>query len=181
MTAKTASERYGPVSSSPTDPWYGIGNVDLDGYGRMLAESFVRCVLRPGTQTKVAGFKEIRYFPGSTSALDEEMQFMRAYFPRAAFIINTRNLADTITSVIKAGHGVSEEEIIGSDLRLREIAARGHPDVWHIHYDDYKRNPEHLRGLFTFLGIPFDIGAVQEVFSKTHSSVTSTHAAPWSP
>ena len=40
---------------------------------------------------------------------------------------------------------------------------------FHVHYDDYKDDPEQLRGLFDFLGEPFDSSQVATVLARDHS------------
>jgi hypothetical protein len=161
-----ARAKFSPGSDQVTSPWYGIGDVDCDGYGHDLVASFIRNVLKPSATTKIAGFKEIRY---SAPELDGEIEFMRTFFSRPAFIINTRDMEATLRSTAAAKHAVSQERLVALDKKLGEIAARGDPDVFHVHYDDYKSDMDKLKPLFGFLGAQFNEQQLQAAMDKRYS------------
>ncbi|MEX0407092.1 sulfotransferase [Aquibium sp. LZ166] len=168
-----AKHGFGKNSDQPSNPWYGAADIRVDAFGKALAKAFVEHVLRPDDGTRTTGFKEIRYYPPmlSDSAFEECVFFMRHYFPKAALIVNTREIEAVVRSSKIARHGVREESIRASDARLRAFAERGHRDVFHVHYDDYVHAPERLESLFDFLGAPFDVEQLKAVMGITHSTV----------
>lgn len=168
QAAKVAQELFSSESEKSTSSWYGAASIGLDDYGRDLATSFIRNVLKPPPDARVIGFKEIRYHM-TADELVFELEFMRRFFPRSAFLINTRDLAATINSNKKAGHGVSVDELISADHLFREITKSPSGDVFHVHYDDYCNNPARLNPLFDFLGAHFDQDVVQKVLDVRHS------------
>ncbi len=168
QAAKTAQDLFSPESDQPTSAWYGAGYMDLDLYGQDLAACFIRNILKPPPDIQIMGFKEIRYHV-TADELASELEFMRRFFPRSAFLINTRDLEATIASCKKAGHDVSEEELVATDQLLRDTAKSSPQDVFHIHYDDYLNDPGRLKSLFDFLGAYVDQAALQNVLDTRHS------------
>ncbi len=154
---------------SPKHAWFGMNEWDADGYGRDLAGAFVRNILRPRFDTRVVGFKEIRYFPPHFQP-GVELEFIRKFFPRSGFIVNTRDLDETFDSMKAARHSTTREQLEKSDEMLRALIKA--PDVHHVHYDDYRGNAAAFAPLFAFVGAEFDLAAVQQVLSEKHSIQT---------
>lgn len=149
---------------TPESPWYGIDTYDPDAAVRLMRELVVSTLLHPADDTRVLGFKEIRY---NQKDLVEYLQFMRSVFPGARFVFNSRNHADVLRS--KWWTDKNPANLSGFQQRL-DAAERAHADVsFHVHYDDYKDDPEQLRGLFDFLGEPFDSSQVATVLARDHS------------
>lgn len=152
--------------ASPKHAWFGMDEWSMDDYGRDLAKAFVRNVLCPKPDTRVIGFKEIRYFPPHFEP-GIELKFIRKFFPRSGFIVNTRDLDDTFESMKRARHSITRTQLEQSDNMLRALV--GAHDVHHVHYDDYRGNPAALQPLFHFLGARFDLGSVERVLADRHS------------
>lgn len=169
LAAGDARARVKIDVSTPRHAWYGAERIDQDLLGRSLVEAFIRSVLAPTPHATLIGFKEIRYYERMCPDIAAEMDFMRRFFPRAGFIVNTRNLDDTIESAARHGHGVTADEIRASDRRLRNVAAAGRSDIFHVHYDDYVADPRRLLPLYDFLGAPFDLASIRRTLSVRHS------------
>lgn len=75
----------------------GYEGVDVDVLGGDLAESFLRHVLRPETDTRVIGFKEIRWHEDPQMFLPM-LEFLIRYLPGARFVFNTRDHAEVCRS-----------------------------------------------------------------------------------
>ncbi|WP_027164108.1 sulfotransferase [Mesorhizobium sp. WSM1293] len=165
---KIAQDLFSAESDKSTSPWFGAADMDLDSYGQDLAASFIRNILKPPPDIRTTGFKEIRYHMAADE-LAFEMEFMRRFFPRSAFLINTRDLEDTIESNIRAGHDVSEEDLIAVDQMLRSTAKSSANDVFHIHYDEYRHDLDRLGPLFDFIGAHIDRATLQNVLDTKHS------------
>ncbi len=168
--------RKAGVATDPTHPWYGTELVRPMVYGRSLAEVFVREVLRLPSDTRVGGFKEIR-FHTQPWLFKPCLQFMRGFFPNARFVFNTRSAA----AVAKSGWWAEmPEDKVHSIVREAEALFDGwiasHPgECLKLRYDDYVDRPEALRGLYDFLGEGFDAGHVARVMARR---LTHLHPPP---
>jgi Sulfotransferase family len=150
----------------PENAWFGIG-----GYPNRLALSELRRVIiatliRPERSSRVVGFKEIRWLQ---TDLHEYVDFLRAAFPGARFVINTRNLDDVVSSKWWARREGSRELLAEAEERMLALKERLGDDAYHVHYDDYVERPGRLRGLFDWLGEEFDEARVEEVMARKHS------------
>ncbi len=105
---RTCVERidYWPIDRvrRKTDAFYGIGDfppaVSIAGTRRLAVET----LLRPKPDTRVTGFKEIRWWRHED--LDAYVAWLREVFPGARFLVNTRNHA-----------GGAEEQVVGQGRR----------------------------------------------------------------
>lgn len=153
-------------ASQPTHPWFGIeafpAEVSLQ-HIRALAEA---TLLRPEPDTRVTGYKEIRWYDED---LPDYLAFLQQVFPGARFVLNTRNLEDVAAS----NFWTHKDDPHGRVQRIEELmlsAAEGLGDaVYRVHYDDYVADPEMLRGLFAWLGEDFDVDTIHEVMATPHS------------
>jgi len=170
LRAQTARAGFGQGSASPTSAWFGAADIQVEEFGRALGRAFVEHVLRPQQDTRMIGYKEIRHI---LEMSDEElmafMAFVRSVFGRSGFIINTRSIQSVITSAERAKHGVTPEQLIAADQRLRVLADSGAPDIFHVHYDDYVADPDKLQPLFEFLGAPYRPDRLRRVLATPHS------------
>ena len=150
--------------TTPQHPWFGI-----EDYPPRLAVTRMQAlvldtVLRPEPDSRVLGFKEIRY--GQPDVVDY-LGFIRTLFPGARFVFNSRDPAGVLKSDWWADRDPADLTTIRE--RLAE-AEQAHREVsYHVHYDDYRDAPEQLEGLFGFLGEPFDVDAVRAVMAVPHS------------
>lgn len=161
----------------PVHPWYGAEAVSPDHLGHILANVFARDILNLPAGTRVAGFKEIRYHTVTQRPM-LPIQFMARFFPKARFILNTRDHAATMKS---GWWATMDPQVVARTLRSAEtlfdrIAAEFPDRTIRLHYDDYAGRPETLRPLYDFLGEPFDAAQVQAVMDEklTHSGTKSS-------
>jgi hypothetical protein len=151
---------------TPRSPWFGI-----DGYPTSLSIDMIKAlaldtVLRPQPDTRVAGFKEIRWW---CFDWQEYLEFMLTIFPGARFIINTRNLDSVVKSNWWATTRNARERLTFYEHRLGEIVEFLGDAAYRVHYDDYVSDPNILSGLFHWLGEPFHEATVKEVLAVPHS------------
>jgi len=148
-----------------THPFYGIGDVPL---GKSLAGSralVLDTVLRPKADTRVTGFKEIRWYHPD---LPEYVAWLREVFPGARFLVNTRDHA----GVLKSGwwaEGDHAEGLAAVEAGILALADSLGDAAYRVHYDDYVADPAVLRGMFEWLGEPWDEDAVRAVMARKHS------------
>jgi len=172
ITERPQSRRR-PTPTSPTDPWFG-----LDGYPRQRAQRALRdlvldTLLRPEPDTRVTGFKEIRW---QSADLADYLRFLQELFPGARFIVNTRDHEKVVASWQKKGGGWAGKD---HDGQLREVArietlqreateALGDA-AYRVHFDDYVADVGVLRGLFEWLGEEYDDARLRAVMATQHS------------
>jgi hypothetical protein len=158
--------RVGPENGRQrTHPFYGIGDVPLDRSLADIRTLVVDTVLRPKKDTRVTGFKEIRWYHPD---LVEYVAWLRDVFPGARFLVNTRNHE----AVLKSGwwaDGDHAEGLAGAEAGILALADSLGEAAYRVHYDDYVADPAVLRGMFDWLGEPFDEDAVRAVMARKHS------------
>lgn len=153
-------------ASQSTHPWFGIESFDEQASLRGIRDLATATLLRPEPDTRVTGYKEIRWYDED---LPEYLGFLQQVFPGCRFVLNTRHLPDVAAS----NYWTHKDDPLG---RLRVIEARmlaaaeGLGDAVHrVHYDDYVADPTVLRGLFTWLGEPWDEAQVRAILATPHS------------
>ncbi|MGA8255735.1 MAG: sulfotransferase [Nocardioides sp.] len=151
-----------------THPFYGAGDFpeqrSIDGIRRLVLDT----VLRPKADTRVVGFKEIRWYADD---LVDYVSWLREVFPGARFLINTRAHADVLKSAWWA-EGDAEQNashLAANEAQLLSLAHDLGEAAYRIHYDDYVADPTVLRGLFDWLGEAWDEDAVRATFEVKHS------------
>lgn len=156
-----------PVANRGTRAaWFGI-----DGYDISLAEERFRelvrdALLRPPADTRVTGFKEVRY---TDEDVKEFVEFMTRVFPGARFVVNTRDLDQVAKSKWWAKDSGARKELEEVQERLLELADELAPRSYRVHYNDYVEDPASLRGLFEWLGEDFDEASIKAVLAEKHS------------
>jgi hypothetical protein len=153
--------------STPEEPWYGAELIEPWRYGNFLANVFVREVLALPKDTRVGGFKEIR-FHTEPVFFPLYLGFIRKFFPKARFLFNTRDH----DAVLKSGWW-AEMDATRARAQLEQAEAlfaaqiAAHPATsLRLRYEDYDGKPDGLRPLFEFLGEPFDAGLVAGILAR---------------
>jgi len=166
----TARSDYGNESADPTSPWYGIGAVHAEHYGRALAREFCRHVLLPSPDTRVIGFKEVRYSPRDISEdeYDATVQFLAENFENSRFIFNTRDCEEVANSGWWR-HYWSKRQVKNiidqSNVRFQRSRQILGDRAFTIDYGEYKSDPEGFKGLLAWLGESLDQQLIEEVVS----------------
>ncbi|HWJ83541.1 MAG TPA: sulfotransferase [Nocardioides sp.] len=148
-----------------THPFYGV-----DGYPVSAHRSYRRLalelLLRPDHDTRVTGFKEIRW-------ADEDVvgyvRFLRNVFPEARFVINTRDLDAVSASAWWARDPDARTKLEEAEARLDALAEELGSAAYRVRYDDYVADPAALTGLFEWLGEELDLDVVRSVLDVEHS------------
>jgi hypothetical protein len=148
-----------------THPFYGMDDFSAEASLDRIRRLATDTVLRPEPGTRVTGFKEIRWYQKD---LPEYVDFLRAVFPGARFIVNTRDHEAVLASKFwrnKPRDGRLER----NEESILEVAGGLGDDAFRVHFDDYVADPGSLAGLFEWLGEPFDEAAVRDVMTVKHS------------
>ncbi|MBI2246181.1 MAG: sulfotransferase [Nocardioides sp.] len=166
-TMRTESGR-GPRKKlrQPTHPFFGIAGYPPERAVRQLRRLATDTVLRPKEDTRVTGFKEIRWYHAD---LEEYVAWLREVFPGARFLVNTRNHADVLKSKWWAEGEDKSAHLADIERRILALADSLGDAAYRVHYDDYVADPAALRGLFAWLGEDFDEDAVRATMAVRHS------------
>lgn len=150
----------------PVSPFYGFDDFppkqSLAGIRRLA----LRTLLRPEADTRVVGFKEIRW---AEDDVGDFVEWLRQVFPGARFLINTRNLDDVSQSKWWADSPNALEQLTAVEERLLRLRNALGDSAFHVRYDDYVADPAALAPLFDWLGEEFDVDTVRRVLSVPHS------------
>lgn len=155
-----------PEPLPPSHPWWGIDGYPTATALRNMRLLMLETVLRPDPDTHVVGFKEITWLP---ERLPEYLEFVRSVFPGARFVLNTRDLEHVAQSKWWARRPDALGELRAMEKRYVEALDGVGDTAYRVHYDDYVADPTRLRGLFDWLGEPFDEQRVRQVMAVPHS------------
>jgi hypothetical protein len=166
-TLAEGSRRWEPARlRQRTHPFFGAGDFpvrrSLEGTRRLVLDT----VLRPRADTRVTGFKEIRWYHDD---VEEYVAWLREVFPGARFVVNTRDHDEVRRSGWWAKRPENAEELPAIEARLLALASGLGEAAYHVHYNDYVSDPSLLRGLFAWLGEPYDEASVRAVLETRHS------------
>jgi len=151
-----------------TSPWFGIDGYPSDRAVTQIRQLALTTLLRPEADTRVVGYKEIRWWHDDWR---EYLVFLQAVFPGAKFVINTRDRQDVSASKWWADR---DPDTVTATLDKYErildgVAGELGSGAYRVHYNDYVADPSTLRGLFDWLGEPFDEARVRDVMNTRHS------------
>lgn len=150
----------------PTHPFYGIAGYPKERAVRQLRRIATDTVMRPQEDTRVTGFKEIRWYHPD---LEEYVAWLAEVFPGARFLVNTRNHEDVLRSKWWAEGEDKSQHLLELEKRILELADSLGDAAYRVHYDDYVADPSVLRGLFSWLGEEFDEATVRATMAVRHS------------
>lgn len=149
-----------------TDAFYGMDNFpaaeSLTGIRRLVVDT----ILRPEPDTRVTGFKEVRWASKNT---EDFVAWLRAVFPGARFVFNTRDLENVSQSRWWAKHPDSLDRLRRTEARHLALAESLGEAAFRVHYDEWSVDPTALRPMFNWLGEPFDEQPLRDVLAVRHS------------
>lgn len=155
-----------PGSHTATDAFFGIDEFPVRRSLAGIRQLALDTILRPEHDTRVTGFKEVRWLEEDVAAY---VEWLQRVFPGARFVINTRNLDDVSQSKWWAGYPDARDVLRAVETRLLELASSLGAAGFHVHYDDYAADPSRLRPLFEWLGEEYDEARVSAVMETRHS------------
>jgi hypothetical protein len=149
-----------------THPFFGMDQ--LPSRRTRLAERKLALdsLLRPEADTRVTGFKEIRWDEPDTPAY---VAWLREVFPGARFVVNTRDLDAVSVSKWWGKDPESRALLERTEAELLALADDLGDAAYRVHYDDWVADPAVLEGLFDWLGEDFDLAAVTATMARPHS------------
>ncbi len=168
-TTCVARSQHWPVDRvrRRTDAFYGIGDFPPALSLADIRKLALDTLLRPKPETRVTGFKEIRWWRHDD--LPAYVAWLREVFPGARFLVNTRNHADVLQSKWWAKGGDNSEHLADIERRLLEAAAGLGDAAYRVHFDDYVADPGVLAPMFAWLGEEYDEASVRATMERKHS------------
>ena len=162
-----------PRPTDATNPWFGLDGWPRERALREIRRLILDTLLRPEPDTRVTGFKEIRW---QSADLADYLRFLQQLFPGARFVVNTRDHDKVVASWQKKGGGWADRDRDAQlievsrieKLQLEATAALGDA-AYRVHFDDYVADPGALRGLFDWLGEEYDEQRLRAVMETPHS------------
>jgi hypothetical protein len=158
------NERLGGLA--PTKACYGMDNFPVKRSLRDARRLALDTLLRPEPDTRVTGFKEIRWVADDIAGY---VAWLRQVFPGARFVVNTRDLDAVSRSKWWADRPDAQEHLRKRERRLLDLAEELGDAAFHVRYDDYVDNPPGLKPLFDWLGEEFDEDRIRAVMDVRHS------------
>lgn len=155
-----------PGGLPPSHPWWGIDGYRDETALRGIRTLLLETLLRPEPDTRVVGFKEIDW---PTDGLPELLDFLRAVFPGARFVLNTRDLEQVARSKWWAGKPDALGTLQAMERAMVEAVDGLGEAGYRVHYDEYVGEPRRLEGLFAWLGADWDEARIREVMAVRHS------------
>ncbi len=144
-------------SVNPHAPWYGILDPDVESWGRRLADAFAAEFLRPEQDTRVLGFKEIRYTGDHVTDAEyhDTIDFLARFFPGSRFIFNTRAWSEVVESGWWRYYPNVKEVgdlVRSADERFKTSIKRLGDRAFLIDHGEFAGNPTGFRPLISWLG-----------------------------
>lgn len=164
-----ASNRFSRAEQlTSRDSWYGIDQYKAGEALYRMRELMLRCLLQPQADTRVTGFKEIRWFQDDWQGY---IAFLREVFPGARFVINTRDHSGVVKSHwwTKMDRDAALAQLDEHEQQFDQMAQLLGPQAYRVHYDEYVADRDTLAGLFGWLGEPFDRETIDSVMDVRHS------------
>lgn len=153
--------------ATPKDPWYGAENVNTDEFSRAMMDLFVREVLHIPEQTRVAGFKEIR-FHEDRKFFHSYLEKIKKYFPKSRFIFQTRDY----NSVSQSGWWKTRNKsdvkamVQSADQLYQQFSEKNPSICYTIEYERYSEGAQYIRELFDFLHESPDMDKISEILDE---------------
>lgn len=165
---KIGDRQASTKGSDPTKPWFGLDDYSPEQAAASYRRHLLEVLLKPEPDTRVTGFKEIRWWKRD---LVETLEFTRTVFPGARFVLNTRDVEDVIQSKWWARKDPAEAraQVQEYDARIERAHRELGDATYRVHYDDYVADPGVLAGMYAWLGESFDRARVDEVMGTPHS------------
>jgi len=161
-------------SGSPTHPWYGTARLNPAAILESQREHVIEHLLRPKSDTRWSGYKEVRFeighFPDSDS-LTSHLLFIHQLLPGVRIIFNTRDPKDAAGSGWWPQHPDAEKALATTVANLQESAdvltqIVGPDRVVVLEYSRWKDDPDFLVEQLRSIGFPAESSIVKHVLAE---------------
>src|SRR5690606_34147583 len=126
-----------------THPWFGIDEYPQDVALARMRQLVIDSLLRPEPDTRVSGFKEIRWWMAQPV---EYLDFIDQAFPGCRYILNTRNHEDVTQSSWYRKNPKAGEDLVKIEERLKDTVGRRGDRGYHVTTTTTSRTAPWCRG-----------------------------------
>jgi hypothetical protein len=157
--AETADRHH---AGRPDHPWFGSARLDPTAVVESLRAHVVSTLLRPNRDTRIVGFKEIRYEPGHFADYDvllDYLLFLNTLFPGIRYLMNVRDPQGAARSGWWPGNA-DALEVLGTTRRWLQDATAdlaailGPRRAVCLAYEDWDNRPAVVADAFRALDLP---------------------------
>ena len=158
------------IAKGVRSPHYGISEVSFDNFSSALANAFTRECLRPSSDTRVCGFKDVSVAADTLSEIEfrDLMTFIFGSFrtPRVVFL--TRNHDEVAKSGWWKDLNPDDVQTIveSTNKRFQSICHENPDRTLIIDYSEFKDEPKGLRRLAEWLGERVDENALTDISTE---------------
>ena len=153
-----------PIMQTPSDPWFGVENVDQAALADSLRSLFVTNFLNPPAGTRVAGCKEIRWMDLGPDFFPKFLGQVEAIFPKTRFLFLKRNAADVAKSSFWGNHPAEKvRDFVATSDRAFSAYAEGKENCLVLSYEKMTASTDCFEQVADFLGERFDRDQAQGV------------------
>lgn len=165
--AETADRHH---AGRPDHPWFGSARLSPSDVVESLRDHVVSTLLRPGRDTRIVGFKEIRYEPGHFADYDvllDYLLFLNTLLPGIRYVMNVRDPQEAARSGWWPGNANAVEVLTTTRQWLVDASADlaallGPQRTVCLAYEEWNERPEVVIDAFAALGLPANDAAVRE-------------------
>ena len=153
----------------PEHPWFGSARLAPGDVVASLREHVVDTVLRPRADTRIAGFKEIRYEPGHFADYDvllDYLLFLNTLMPGMRYLMNVRDPDDAARSGWWPGNAdavqvltTTRDWLVDATADLTRLLGPGRAVC--IAYEEWRDRPQVVIEAFAALGLPANDAGVE--------------------
>ena len=153
----------------PDHPWYGSARLEPATVVASLREHVVSTLLRPRRDTRIVGFKEIRYEPGHFPDYDvllDYLLFLNTLLPGMRYLVNVRDAQEAGRSGWWPGNANATDVLTTARQWLEDATADltrilGPRRAVCIAYEEWNARPEVVIDAFAALGLPANDAGVR--------------------
>jgi hypothetical protein len=163
---RCAHDDWGKPGLAPNRPWFGADRMNADAYASGCVLAFAEHVLAVPHDARWLGFKEIRYDEAGDQFWDM-LNFLRAHFPNAKFVFNSRNAAAVAKSRWWQKRDFEQVNALieGLDAKFSAYHLGNRDHAVHLQHEDYSGNPLAFRPLFEMLDEKFDPERIENILN----------------
>ncbi|MFA7323047.1 MAG: hypothetical protein WC005_01685 [Candidatus Nanopelagicales bacterium] len=154
----------------PGNPWYGSAGLNPSEVLADQRRHVIEYLLRPAKDTRIAGFKEVRYEPGHFASYDLMLSyliFLNTLLPGITYVINVREPK----AAARSGWWPKHDDPIAALTRSRDWLVQAAHDLNQIlgedrafvlNYEEWQGQPEVLIDAFKRMRLPANDAGVRQ-------------------
>lgn len=175
-------------AGKPHHPWFGTARLDAPAVLADQRRHVIEYLLRPKSDTRWLGFKEVRYEVGHIADADQltdHLLFLNELLPELRYVINTRDPQQAARSGWWRDHPDAIEALTASAANLRTAhesleSILGPGRTVHVDYEGWRHDAQVVVGALESIGFPVDSTVVTDTLANSlqHGKTSGKGGAP---